>query len=277
MLVTADSSLQKTEFHWPTEHGAWGILLTPFACAAVLAGPSTRAQIIAVTLSAILILSAFLLRGSLEAQGGIRALNHPAHWLLGGLSAGSASLLILVFRRMELLGLFAFGAMLFGLQIWLNRKHQLQRVEKRSLPAELVGVALLTMTAPVAWIAVCGALDAEGVRVWLLNALFFTGSVLYVKYRVRGLQSHQDFGNWQARFAFVWPALAFHLLLVFFLFSLVQVNSLSASVLLAFAPALLRAMGLIPQLGQRFPIKRLGWTEIAHSVTFAVLLILTLR
>jgi hypothetical protein len=47
--------------------------------------------------------------------------------------------------------------------------------------------------------------------------------------------------------------------------------------LVAFTPAVLRAHALLFHLGRRFPIKRLGWSEVAHSLLFAVLLILASR
>ena len=116
-----------------------------------------------------------------------------------------------------------------------------------------------------------------GLRVWLLNLLFFLGGVLYVKYRVRGLLAHRTFSGVPERFIFAWPVFLYHLLLVLFLASAVLLDSASAMVLLAFAPAVLRAHALLFQLGRRFPIKQLGWTEVAHSLLFAVLLILATR
>ena len=134
-------------------------------------------------------LSLFLLRGSLEAQGsplqprkaGWRIWLQPAHLILAATSGTAAGLLVLHYRRYQLLWTALLAILLYSAQRRLIQLHHAPHAGKRSLAAELVGVALLTLTAPAAWIAARGTLDAAGVRVWLLNVLFFLGGVLYVK------------------------------------------------------------------------------------------------
>lgn len=111
-------------------------------------------------------------------------------------------------------------------------------------------------------------------KLWLLNLLFFLGGILYVKYRVRGLLAHRKFQGLGEHLAFAWPVFLYDLSLAFFLVGETLRNRLPAPVLLAFAPGMVRAAGLLIHLGQRFPIRRLGWTEIAHAAVFAALLIL---
>ncbi len=259
---------------WPAEHGAWGILAVPFVCAAALG--SAGGGLLPLALAAACVLSLFLLRGSLEAYGDLRALRFLVHVALAAASAASAAALLFFFERYQLLALGALGLLLYLTQRWLVANHQ--RVsEKRSLAAELIGVVLLTLSAPAATIAANGALDAAGTRVWLLNLLFFLGGVLYVKYRVRGILAHQSFGSVPERLAFAWPVFAYHLLLVSLLASAAWLDSLPALALVAFTPAVLRAYALLFHLGRRFPIKQLGWSEVGHSIVFAVLLILASR
>lgn len=227
-------------------------------------------------------LTLFLLRGSLEAQGsplqprkaGWRIWLQPAHLILAAVSGGAAGLLVLRYRRYQLFGVGLLAILLYLAQRRLMQRHRLQRAEKRSLTAELVGVALLTLTAPAAWIAARGTLDAAGVRVWLLNVLFFLGGVLYVKYRVRGLLAHRTFRSARERLSFAWPVLLYHLLLVAFLAGWVVLDLQPAAVMLAFVPGSLRASAWLFQLGRRFAIPRLGWSEILHSLLFAALLII---
>jgi len=145
------------------------------------------------------------------------------------------------------------------------------------LAAELVGVGLLSLAGPVAWISARGRLDATGIKVWLLNLLFFLGGVLYVKYRVRSVLAHRAFRRLGERLAFAWPVFLYHFLLLAFLACWTVIDSISAAVVLAFLPGALRANSLLLQLGRRFHIRRLGWSEIAHSVLFAALLILAFR
>jgi hypothetical protein len=257
----------------PAEHGSWGILFVPFLAASVLAGAWSWAQPLALTC----ILLLFLLRGSVEAQGGwtIQNLLLPAHRLLIGAAALSGAALLLGFGRWQMLGLGAVCGAVYLLQLRVASSHRQARpADKRSLSAEILGVALLTATAPAAWIAARGALDTRGVEVWLANLLFFLGGVLYVKYRVRGILVHRSFETWSERLAFTWPVLTYHALLLAFLGACAIGQSLPAAVLIAFVPAFLRVIALLFQLGRSFPIRRLGWTEVGHSVIFAVILVL---
>ena len=257
----------------PAEHGAWGMLIFPYFSAAIIAGFWDMP----VLLCGALALGLFILRGSVEQQGGWRALRQPEHWVMALALTAVAGALVLYYGRTQLLGVAAVGGILYVIQEMQVRIHNEARTEKRSLAAELVGVVLLSLAAPAAWIAVRGKLDWTGVQVWLLNAMFFLGGVLYVKYRVRGLLAHREFSGWGERLKFAWPVFFYHLLLLAFLASAIFMREISAAVLLAFAPGILRANGLVFQLGQRFPIRRLGWMEVAHSVVFAALLVMAYR
>lgn len=280
----------------PEERGAWAILLVPFFCAAAVAGRWNMPLL----LSGVFALSLFLLRGSLEGQRGSarwRALVAPSHVLLLVISAGAGAWLIFFHRRGQLLWFAAVAAVLFFIQRRLVQAHRQQRTEKRSLAAELAGVGLLTLTAPVAWVAARGSLFdpppttgggvAPGVEIWLLNLLFFLGSILYVKYRVRGVLVHRSFRDVGERLAFAWPVILYHFLLVASLAGWVVLGSpstvsqpwtlRSAALGLAFAPGVLRANRLLFELGRRFAIPRLGWSEIVHAAFFGTFLILAFR
>ncbi|MBI3670687.1 MAG: YwiC-like family protein [Acidobacteria bacterium] len=302
-MASSDATLS---LQVPEEHGAWGILLVPFLSAAGVAGRWNTPLLLA----AVCMLSLFLLRASVsrhlsgpnrgesQAPRSVgKALLAPTHLLLVAVSGGAGGLLVFLFRRYELLWLGALAAALFWVRNLLIQGHARQRREKRSLSAELMGVALLTLSAPAAWIASRGSLfhretmtgrgEPLGMQVWLLNLLFFLGGILYVKYRVRGLLAHRRFGGMRERLAFAWPVFLYHLLLAAFVTGWAVFNSRSAAghsaalrsgvLALAFVPGILRASRLLFEMGQQFPIRRLGWAEITHSVAFASLLILGMR
>lgn len=257
----------------PAEHGAWGMLMVPYVAAAAVAGAWNAP----VVLCGALALGLFVLRGSAEAQGGWRTLRQPEHVVFALALLGMTGALVLAYGRTQLIAVGVAGVALYALQEALMRAHNEARTEKRSLAAELAGVVLLSLAAPAAWISARGRLEAEGVQIWALNVLFFLGGVLYVKYRVRGLLAHREFAGWRERMRFAWPVFMYHFLLLAFLASAIFLRELSAAVLLAFAPGILRANGLIFQLGERFPIRRLGWMEVAHSIVFAALLVMAYR
>lgn len=250
----------------------------PLLTSAVVAGAANAAALFC----AAAILSAFLLRGSIEAPGaGARpvklrreALLAPAHLALLVCAAVSCAALLAFYRRFELLPLGAFAAAVFFLQRRLLAANSEEMREKRSLAAELLGVLLLSLAAPAAWIASRGRLDREGSTLWLLNLLFFLGGVLYVKYRVRGLLVKQKFARFTERVQFAWPVIAYHAMVAALVVGLVVLHSLPLAVLVAFAPGLMRAAALPGFLGQRFPIRRLGWTEMALSLYFGTLLVM---
>lgn len=254
----------------PAEHGAWGILLVPLFSSAALAQGDWFPFILVSACA----LGLFLLRGSFAQQVSLRAMLTAGHILLALVTLAAGASLLLFYGRTQLLAIAAAGAALFIVHSSLIRRCRENPTEKRSLLAELLGVLLLTLVAPATWIAQRGALDVSGAKVWLLNVLFFAGGVLYVKYRVRGLLAHRGFAGLRERAEFAWPVFAYHLLLTLFLIALVAVDSLSLLALVAFAPGILRAHGLLFQLGQRFPIRRLGWSEVGHAVLFAALLLL---
>lgn len=265
---------------WPPEHGAWGLFLVPMLCSAILADVWNFPLLLCVATAVAL----FLLRGSVEAHRiqsrGTAPLARlfllPAHLALAVFALAGGLTLLFVYQRWLIAAVGLAGLLLYAVQLLLIARHNEESSEKRSLAAELVGVVLLSLAAPAAWIAARGSLDADGARVWLLNAAFFLGGVLYVKFRVRGLLAHRQFHSWRERLQFAWPVFLYHALLLGFLACLVVWRSLSAAVLISFLPGILRANGLFFQLGARFPIKRLGWTEIAHSLIFALLLIFAL-
>ncbi len=257
----------------PAEHGAWGMLIVPYVAASAVAGVWNAP----VALCAALALGLFVLRGSAEAQGGWRALRKPEHVAFAIMLLAMAGALVLGYERTQLVAVAAVGIALYAVQEAVARAHHEARTEKRGLAAELIGVVLLSLAAPAAWITARGRLEPAGVQIWALNVMFFLGGVLYVKYRVRGLLAHREFSGWRERLAFAWPVFIYHFLVLAFLASAIFLHSLSAAVLLAFAPGILRASGLAFQLGERFPIRRLGWMEVAHSVVFAALLVMAFR
>ncbi len=271
----------------PAEHGAWGLLAVPFFSAAAVAGARSPEQMVPLALVGVAILSPFLLRGSLESAATWRAVFEPAHLSLAAAGVAATLALILLYDRCLLLVLAAPAAVLYLSQRALVKQHEesksldveekILRLEKRSLLAELVGVAVLSHAAPAAWIAVRGELDRTGGELWALNLLFFVGGVLYVKYRVRGLQAHRVFASLRERVAFAWPVFLYHIALAAFLAGWVLVESRPVMLIVAFVPGILRACHLAVQLGQRFPIRRLGWSEVMHAVVFATLLVLAFR
>jgi hypothetical protein len=227
----------------PREHGVWGILLIPFATAVGVTGVWN----LPVALLLASIMCFYVGRTSFLKQN--------YRWTVI-LLAGSAACTLPLLFVWKLWWLAAFGAVAAPLAF---------RKTEHSVVMQLLAVAGLTLTAPAALYAATGEIGWPAWRMWLLNALYFGGGVLYVKMHVaaaiarraeklrRGAATMIYYGVLAVVAAFWWP------------------------VGLAFVPAIARAFFGVARLTPRLRIKRLGWTEVAYSLVFAVTVVLLFR
>jgi hypothetical protein len=231
---------------------------------------------LAVGLTALAVLGAFLARYPLELllipNSYLRA-GRPerrpllvAAWAFSLLTFFLGLALTLIWKLYLLWGLALAGLGLFALRVWQGR-----RSGDRSLTAELVGTAGLTLSALAGWIAARGSLDPTALWVWALNALFFGSGVLYVKSRIqaRRAASRPDEAG-TGRFAVV-----FHILVLLFVAAMVFARWLSPLIVVPFLLAAVRAArGIRSAAETPFALRRLGWSEVALSVIFAVFVVL---
>ncbi len=226
----------------PREHGAWGMLLVPFATAVAVSGifDGKVALLLASTLCFYVARASWLKR--------------QFKWmaLLLAASLAAAAPLFLVWK---LWWLAAFSAVAAAFAA---------RPNPRGLAMQVVAVGGLTLTAPAAWYAATGALDATAFWLWLWNTLYFAGGVLYVRLRIERTGPR-------------WPVLAFYGALLLFVLALALADVVSFRVLLAFVPAAARAAIGVGRLASPLRVKRLGWSEVAHSLVFGALLMFALR
>jgi hypothetical protein len=223
----------------PREHGAWGILLIPFATAVGVSGVFD----LKVALLLASVLSFYLARTSY--------LKSNVKWttiLLAGSTACTAPLLVV----WHLWWLAAFGAIAAPLAF---------RKTERSVMMQLLAVCGLTLTAPAAWYTATVRLDISALLLWLFNALYFAGGVFYVKMHIATAIERKPAGR---------------LPVVLYYGALTGVLGWWP-VGLAFVPVILRAFVGAARVSPFLRIKRLGWTEVAYSLAFAVMVILLFR
>jgi hypothetical protein len=267
---------RKTNHSWflPREHGAWGIVVIPFLTAVIIAGPVRPA--VWVGLGAVL--AAFIARYPIElliVPGVYRRAGSPERdrvrkfaWAYGVLATALGVFLLAYWRLYLLLPLGVVAVILFLMHIRAGRDG-----EDRSLAMELVGTVGLTLTGLVGWVAATGGLDRTGLLVWALNGLFFCSGVLYVKARIRSrLAVHRpDLGSGASLMV------GWHVALVVFVAALVTLKWLSPLIVLPFGVAAARAAWGARQGSRPFVLTRLGWSEVALSVFFAMFLTLGFR
>jgi len=239
----------------PREHGAWGMLLVPFATAVAISGvfDAKVALLLASTLSFYIARASWLRR----------------RWKWTALLlAGSLVTAAPLFLAWRLWWLAAFAGIAAALAVQPTR---------RGLAMQLAAVAGLTLTAPSAWYAATGRLDATAFWLWLWNALYFVGGLLYVRMRVEAAARRVPLESLAARMRFGAPVLGFFCVLTLFLLALVAGGVVSCRTLSAFVPAVARAAFGVGRLAPQLSIKRLGWTEVAHSILFGALLTMAMR
>lgn len=257
----------------PREHGAWGILLVPFLTAAAIAGGFN----FGVALALMAALLAFLARTPLEfllvpaqrrllPEVSVAGAGLSAALFGGGALAAAAALALGWGLTRWLLGLGSVTLALFVLHLLRARRGAAQ-----GWAASFLATGALTLSAPLAWLAARGGLDLTGVSVWLLNLAFFASGLVYVRMRIRALGARTPAGE-AARL--VW---AFHLGVLGLAVTLALLRWASPLVVLPFGLAAARAAWGTRQFGQRFALRQLGWTEVAHSVVFAALLVAAFR
>lgn len=169
----------------PKEHGAWAMLLVPYVIGAAVAG-GLSAPVVAGALG---ILVLFLSRPPLTLLIKRRIIN--------GAFGEGAGQLALNFILLASTGIVIFIWLMAAENLWalllfimigaiLFLVHQLLifKQRERSTVPELVGIMLLTLTAPLAYYLAAATLAREAWMLWLLCALYFGASVFYVKMKL---------------------------------------------------------------------------------------------
>jgi hypothetical protein len=239
----------------PREHGAWGILLIPFATAVGIAGTWN----LPVALLLISVVCFYVARTSFLKQ--------DTTWTLF-LLAGSALCLAPLLGVWRLWWLAALGAAAAPLAF---------RKTGRSVMSQLIAVAGLTLTAPAAWYVATGNLDRRAWLLWGLNFLYFAGGVFYVKMHVAAAVRRKLFETAAEKIGWGATSLVFYGGLALCVVGLAMAHLIPWLATLAFAPVVVRAAVGVGRLSSTLHIKRLGWTEVAHSVVFGVLLVFAER
>ncbi|MFB3816490.1 MAG: YwiC-like family protein [Candidatus Methylomirabilales bacterium] len=250
----------------PREHGAWAVLYGAFLAGTGVAGaPGLPTLLLLLGITALAFANGPLAVLSRGVAGARR--RQAAAWLLVyALVAGAALVpLVAVFRMHFLVPFAAAAAAFLGLRLFLLRGR-----DERSLPAELSGVAALSMGGPVAHAVTLGRFEPAGLLLWLLLALFFASGIFYVRMRIQEMLARR---TGRARSAAFRPCLAYHLALLLLVPALVVARLVPAAVLLAFAPALWRAAAGLRARHAPLDVKRLGWSETRLTLAFILLLV----
>ncbi len=261
----------------PREHGAWGMLLVPLITGAAVglmkggqAGPLTVFATAAMTL--------FWLRTPLESWLGTTPLRaqtaaerRAVLALVLFLSALAGVMLAALFQGGRNLGLLPLGvaaALAFVAQGILKKLSRRLR-----MAAQVAGALGLTATAPAAYCAVTGRFDVIAASLWLANWLFAGDQIHFVQLRIHAARTQGAGERLRRGRSF----LAGQIGLAAVLIVTGRLGFLPWLTLLAFLPVFIRGMAWFLRAAQPLAVRRLGWSELAQSVAFGVLLIAAFR
>lgn len=148
----------------------------------------------------------------------------------------------------------------------------MKRRKQKTFFAQLMGVMGLTFLAPLALLLYQQHSSFAIIYLWLINIVFFTSGILFVRYQIASMQSkspsNSEFRKYKS------AMICYHFCLLIILFLIVSYYSNLWGLVVAFIPTLAQAaISVVGRLKFR-SLKTAGWLQIAQSVFFVVLLAL---
>jgi hypothetical protein len=168
----------------------------------------------------------------------------------------------------QLVVVAALGIGLLFIHEWL-----VWRRRERSAIAELVGISLLTLTAPVSVIVSgCDSCERLAIILWILSAMYFGASVFYVKMRLRTAPRRRKPGSMRGRFIAAKSSIAYMAAAIIVLIVMLQADLIPLGAVAAFAPIYCyQAWGISTGAGA-MTLKTEGVAQTVLSVAFALIL-----
>lgn len=257
----------------PREHGAWGMLLVPLATGAAvgLMRGGQAFPLLAFTMAA---MAVFWLRTPVESYLGTTPLRaqtaaerRAVLIFILSLSAAAALIFFALFwegRNRSLLPLGAATGLAFLAQAGLKKLHR-----KLRMAAQVAGAIGLTAAAPAAYCVVTGQFDSRAAALWLANWMFAGDQIHFVQLRIHAARAQTVAEKLRRGRTFLAGQIGLAAALVI----LARFGLLPWPVLVAFLPVLARGVAWFARAAQPLAVRRLGWSELAQSVAFGVLLV----
>lgn len=267
------SSRSSRRIPLPKEHGSWAMFAVPLIIGLAVAG-TWQWRSVGLILAA---LGLFMLRFPIDTV--IKTRKRPTTdraWLIGwaivygAIAALCGGWLVLVDRLYGLIGFGVIGAALLVYHGWL-----VDRRKEMSAAGELAGIFGLALGAPLAYYTASGKIDGTALALWIVNALYFGGTVFYIKLKVRQQPRLPAPNRVSERLVKAKACLTYQSVVLTIIIVLVALQDMPALVLLAFVPMTLKMLygATRWQDKQSLSLPKLGVIEIFHAILFAALII----
>lgn len=205
-----------------------------------------------------------------------RRKSNRAYWwrwaaIYGTITALSGGWLVLIEQLWWLAPLGLVGGLLLLFHLWL-----VARRREMSAIGELAGIFGLALGAPMAYYVAGGRLDATAAALWLINALYFGGTVFYIKLKVRQQPRQPAPDRLGQRLVKAKACLTYQTIALSLIILLVAIRQAPLLTPLAFLPVTIKILWGAWQWQDKksLSLVRLGVTEIFHAVVFAGLVII---
>ncbi|MDZ4797010.1 MAG: YwiC-like family protein [Bryobacteraceae bacterium] len=243
----------------PKEHGSWGMFFLPLALGLIAAGQFSAHALLFVT-SALLL---FLAREPfLEAWRNIRRAQPISRKGRGGITLLAASVFAGVFLLPEYPALLGFGAIAAVVLTW--QAEAAMTGGARTLTGELIAVSASMLNAPAAYYVATGRIDGRAGILYALALLYFTGTVFYVKMRVKTAHAKTP----EAAASIRRYCISYHLFLLSAVVLLGATGRVGWATPAGYLPAITRALWYGFRPTRTLNLKQIGWTEVVYSLVW---------
>ncbi len=259
---------------FPREHGAWAMFLVSLVVGWLVAGEwNLQGTVLALSAT-----GAFLGRHpmglALKARRRRKSIDRSlAIWTGAYLAIGGLGglWLITLGERPGLLVFVPLATLLFAAYL-----RQVAHRKEYSVLGELLGIAGLVLNAPAAYYASSGRFDATAGGLWVIHLLYFSGSVFYIKLKVREQARRQAPNQLSQRLIAGRACLAYQSTALTVVALLVLVRWMPALTPLALIPVTIKTIiGTVRwQDRPSLSLVRLGLTEVGHSLLFGLMTVL---
>lgn len=244
---------------FPREHGAWGILLGAFFSVTAFTGSLTLSQFWLL----LSFVTFYISRPSFLSIIRGRYTGNDVWWFV--------LLALLGWVFLFLSALFAhypaiIPASLMLLPFLLLEILLIRKRKQTTFAAQLLGTLGLTTIAPLSLLLYQKDFSPLIGFAWLINILFFTSGILFVRYQIAALHKTSQLRQYKMGMIF------FHLTLLLFLISLGLVNREFTGLFYVFIPVFFQATVFLFSRITLKSLRLVGWMQIGQTLVFVLLL-----